>query len=146
SGKTELVASWVRAGSVSDIVVWVSLEDGDGRPGVFWSYVVEGLRRAGLPVLPTAAPAPAGEVDHSYLVRLAAELAGQPESVVLVLDDVSCLTDPQWADDLDFVLRHADGRLRLVLIGRWDPPLPLYRYRLIGRLTEIRGDDLAFTP
>src|SRR5437773_11684576 len=48
SGKTELVASWVRAGSVSEPVVWISIEDGDGIPQVFWSYVVEGLRRAGL--------------------------------------------------------------------------------------------------
>jgi LuxR family maltose regulon positive regulatory protein len=147
SGKTELVASWLRAGSVGGSKVWVTVEDGDGRPEVFWTYVVEGLRRAGLSLLPApAGPVPSGEVDRSFLVRLAAEIAGQPEPVVLVLDGVSNLTDRQWADDLDFLLRHADQRLRLVLVGRWDPPLPLYRYRLLGRLGEIRGDDLAFTP
>ncbi len=54
--------------------------------------------------------------------------------MVLVLDGVSGLSDPQWATDLDFVARHAGRLLRLVLVGRWDPPLPMHRYRLAGRL------------
>ena len=32
-----------------------------------------------------------------------------------------------------------------VLVGRWDPPMPLHRYRLAGRLEEVRSQDLAFT-
>src|SRR5438067_447103 len=146
SGKTELVASWIRAGSLTDTVVWVNLEDGDGTPAVFWTYVVEGLRRAGLPLFRGGQQVPAGEVDRTFLVRLAAELASQAQPVVLVLDGVSNLIDQRWADDLDFLLRHAGQRLRLVFIGRWEPPLPLYRYRLVGRLGEVRGEDLAFTP
>ncbi|OLB79986.1 MAG: hypothetical protein AUI14_08760 [Actinobacteria bacterium 13_2_20CM_2_71_6] len=147
SGKTELVASWVRARSGSDTVVWVTLEDGDGQPEVFWAYVVEGLRRAGLSLSPAVAvPVPVHSADRSFLVRLAAEVAGQPQAVVLVLDGASNVAEHEWADGLDFPLRHADKRLRLVLVGRWDPPLPLYRYRLAGRLGEVHGEDLAFTP
>jgi LuxR family maltose regulon positive regulatory protein len=144
SGKTELVASWVRARSHGETVAWVSLEQGDGRPEVFWAYVTEGLRRSGLPLSPAVA---FGSADRSFLVRLASEIAGQPQPVVLVLDGVSNLArEKEWADGLDFLLRHADKRLRLVLVGRWDPPLPLHRYRLAGRLGEVRGEDLAFTP
>ncbi|HYN94483.1 MAG TPA: LuxR C-terminal-related transcriptional regulator, partial [Pilimelia sp.] len=69
---------------------------------------------------------------------------GQPRPVTLVLDEVFSLAGSQWADDLDFVLRHSEGRLRLVLVGRSDPPFPLYRYRLAGTLGEVGGDDLAF--
>jgi LuxR family maltose regulon positive regulatory protein len=146
SGKTQLVASWVATGSVADEMVWITLEEGDGRPSVFWTYVVEGLRRAGLPLSPhLIQPMPIMAVDRSFLVRLAAELSNQPRSVVLVLDGVSSLSNRQWATDLDFVLRHAGQRLRLILVGRWDPPLPLHRYRLAGRLTEVRSEDLAFT-
>ena len=79
------------------------------------------------------------------LARLAADLAAQATPVVLVLDSVSVLNDRQLAEDLDALLRHADQHLRMILVGRWDPPLPLYRYRLAGTLTEVRGDDLAFT-
>ncbi len=146
SGKTEAVAGWVRAGHAGDTVAWVTLDDGDSRPAVFWTYLVEGLRRAGLRLLPALADAvPPSAGDQAFLVRLAAELAGQPGTVTLVLDEVSSISETRWANDLDFVLRHAGGRLRLVLVGRWDPPLPLYRYRLAGTLSEIRADDLAFT-
>jgi LuxR family maltose regulon positive regulatory protein len=46
-------------------VAWVCLDDYDNRPGVFWSYVIAALRRAGISVpraLPTAARGQAA--DH----------------------------------------------------------------------------------
>lgn len=146
SGKTQAVAAWTRAGCATDTVAWIMLEEGDSQPTAFWTYVVAALRRAGLPLFPTLAdPVPPTAVDQEFLVRLAAQLASQPRSVLLILDEVPTLTEWQWANELDFVLRHSESRLRLVLVGRWDPPLPLYRYRLAGRLSELRADDLAFT-
>jgi LuxR family maltose regulon positive regulatory protein len=145
SGKTQLVASWVLGTRAADHVVWITMEDEDNTSRMFWTYVVEGLRRAGLALSSLATPGPANSVDRSFLVRLAAGLADVPGSVVLVLDGVSALSDPHWATDLDFVARHAGPGLRLVLVGRWDPPLPMHRYRLDGTLTEVRSADLAFS-
>lgn len=144
-GKTQLVASWVLGTCKAEHVVWITMEDEDNTSRMFWTYVVEGLRRAGLALSSLATPVPATSVDRSFLVRLAAGLADVPGSVVLVLDGVSALSDPQWATDLDFVARHAGSGLRLVLVGRWDPPLPMHRYRLDGTLTEVRSADLAFS-
>ena len=85
-------------------------------------------------------------VEHSLLVRLAAALCERSVPVVLVLDNTETLTLQQVFDDLDFLLRHAAGRLRLVLVTRVDPNLPLPQYRLDGSVTEIRFPELAFTP
>lgn len=146
SGKTQLVASWVTGSTVDAAVAWVTLEDDDDQTCVFWTYVVESLRRAGVPISPALTPLPSGEaVDRSFLVRLAAEVLEQQVPVLLVLDGVSDLTGDRWATDIDFVLRHTSPMLRLVLVGRWDPPVLLHRYRLAGRLTEVRSDALAFT-
>ncbi|MET0419536.1 MAG: LuxR C-terminal-related transcriptional regulator [Actinoplanes sp.] len=138
SGKTQLAASW----ATGRPAVWISLEGGDD----LFTYVLEGLRRSAPASFPALGPlVPAAPVDRSVLSRVAAYLAGRGEPVVLVLDGVSQLTDGQWAADLEFLVRHAGGQLRLVLVGRWDPPLPLYRYRLAGQLSEVRSADLAFT-
>jgi LuxR family transcriptional regulator, maltose regulon positive regulatory protein len=45
AGKTMAVALW--AAAVPGPVAWIALDDFDNRPGVFWSYVVAALRRAG---------------------------------------------------------------------------------------------------
>ncbi|MBB4763863.1 LuxR C-terminal-related transcriptional regulator [Amorphoplanes digitatis] len=146
SGKTQLVASWVSAGGAPGPVIWIALEEGDDEPGVFWSYLVEGFHRSGIKLSPAIEEAAhRGTIGRSLLARLAADLAAQHSAVVLVLDSVSVLAGRRLGDDLDALLRHADQHLRVVLVGRWDPPLPLYRYRLAGTLSEIRGDDLAFT-
>lgn len=143
SGKTQLVAAWATGGRVADHVAWVTLEDEDGSAGLLWIYIVEGLRRAGVP-LASLDPLPAASPSRSFLTRLAAELREQAESVVLILDGISARTDLRWAKDLEFVVRHAGSRFRLVLAGRFDPPMPLHRYRLAGKLVEIRSADLAF--
>jgi LuxR family maltose regulon positive regulatory protein len=146
SGKTQLVASWASSGRTPGPIIWITLEDGDDEPEVFWPYFIEGLRRGGIGLSPAVEEAGhGGRFNRSVLVRLAADLAAHRSPVVLVLDSVSIFADHKMAADLDAVLRHADHNLRMVLVGRWDPPFPLYRYRLAGTLTEFRAADLAFT-
>jgi LuxR family maltose regulon positive regulatory protein len=146
SGKTQLVAAWVSAGAAPGPAIWLTLEEGDDDPAVFWPYLVEGLHQAGVELSPMIEEAARnGTLGRALLARLAADLASRQQCIVLVLDNVSVLANRKLAEDLEALLRHADQHLRMVLVGRWDASLPLYRYRLNGTLSEIRGDDLAFT-
>jgi LuxR family maltose regulon positive regulatory protein len=144
-GKTVLAASWVAAGLTPGPVAWLSLDEDDDRAGVFWSYVLTALARVGVPVAGVGMPALADQVDQSVLIRLAAALSERSEPVVLILDGAQVLTGRAVLDGLDFLLRHAGNRLRLVILTRDDPALPLHRYRLAGSMTEVRLDQLAFT-
>ena len=76
---------------------------------------------------------------------LAAALAARERPVRLVVDDLHRVTDPAVLTGLEFLLRHADGRLRLIAAARTDLPPALHRLRLAGELTEIGPDELAFT-
>ena len=145
-GKTMLAATWVAAGQAPGPVVWLSLDEDDAQPGMFWSYVLTALARSGVILSGVGLPARADKVDQSVLIRLAAGLSERPEPVVLILDNAQVLTGRAVLDELDFLLRHAGGRLRLVILTRDDPELSLYRYRLAGSITEVRLDQLAFTP
>jgi len=142
AGKTTALAWW--AAAEPGTVAWVSVDEFDNRPGVFWSYAVAALRRSGV-ALPAALPAARGrDAGHVFLLGLAAALAAQDPPVTLVLDDLHLLTGPAVPDGLDYLLRNAKAGLRLLVSARLDP-LPLHRYRLAGELTEIRASDLAFT-
>ncbi|MEV6212050.1 LuxR C-terminal-related transcriptional regulator [Kitasatospora sp. NPDC051914] len=146
AGKTLLVADWAAAAPLPGPVVWLTLERGDDAPGVFWAYLLEALRHRGVPLPDDVAdPARAAEVDRALPARLAAHLAGRDTPVVLVLDEFEHVTSPAVAAGLDGLLRHAAGGLRLVLISRDEPLLPLHRYRAAGDIAELRGTDLAFT-
>ena len=145
AGKTMAVAAWAASTSYPCILAWVSIDDYDNWPRVFWSYVVAALRSAGIEV-PRVVPGPGRvAVDHAFLVRLASALAAQDPPVVLVLDDLHLLTEPAILDGLAYVLRNAGPGLHLMAVSRADPLLPLHRYRLAGQLAEIRADDLAFS-
>lgn len=147
AGKTLLAADWARTALLPGPMTWLTVESGDNTPGIFWAYVLEALRHHGIP-LPDdlAGPARPSEVDDSLLARLAAHLNGRTDPVILVLDEFERISAPEVADELQFVLQHAGAGLRLLLISRTEPLLPLHRYRAAGELTEIRAADLAFLP
>ena len=107
AGKTMAIASWAASTAYPCALAWVTLDDYDNKPRVFWSYVVAALRRAGVSV-PRVLPGPTREtVEHAFLVRLASVLAGQGPPVVLILDDLHLLTDAATLDTLDYVQRNA---------------------------------------
>ena len=146
AGKTMAITLWAAANTEPGNLVWITLDEYDNRPRVFWSYIVAALRRAGIAVPRVAlAGARVNAVDHTFLLRLASVLAAQDPPVVMVIDDIHLLTEADTLDGLAYVLRNAQPGLHLVVSSRMDPLLPLHRYRLNGELAEIRADDLAFS-
>ncbi|MET8446167.1 LuxR C-terminal-related transcriptional regulator [Streptomyces sp. NPDC005209] len=144
SGKTVLVADW--AARLGQPVAWLTAESGGHAPGVFWAYLLHALRVAGTRLSSGIGfPAHASRVDHALPARLAADLSGRDTPAILVLDEFERVTDPEIAEQLEFVLHHAGPGLRLILVTRSEPLLPLHRHRAAGTITEIRGAELAFT-
>ncbi|MFF9869693.1 LuxR C-terminal-related transcriptional regulator [Streptomyces sp. NPDC013953] len=145
AGKTLLVAHW--ASERDEPVAWLTTDAAEPAPGMLWAYLLQALRFSGVP-LPAGigCPADASRVDHGLLVRLASHLSTRDQPVIVVLDEFDRVTDPEFAQQLEFVLHHAGRGMRLVLVTRTEPLLPLHRYRAAGDMTEIRGAELAFTP
>lgn len=136
-GKTVLLASWARSRAEDERVAWLAMEPGDDaarlRP-----YLLAALGSTG---------AGDGRIDgRSWRDQhLAGALASLCRPVVLVLDDFQHVVDPQFHHDVEFLVRHSAGRVRLVVLTRVDPPLPLPRWRVAGDLIEVGCDRLAFT-
>ncbi len=143
TGKTALVAEWVRsAGDEAAGTGWVTFEDGDT---TFWGDLLECLRRQGVALPDGCAGLETDPVlGRERLMALAGVIAEAPRRLTIVLDGYE-MVSPDVAREVDFLLRHTFGRLRLVFVGRVDPVLPLYRYRLGDDLLEVRVADLAFT-
>ena len=146
SGKTVLAASWRQTQGSGRPVGWLSLDDYDDDPATFWSYVVEALSRAGVQLSEVPALVPGESPPGRLISRLVSDVASCARDVVLVLDNAHHITDRSIIAGLDLLVRHAGNRLRLVMCARADPLLPLHRYRLAGTLSEIRSDELSFTP
>ena len=105
------IVAWAAAASYPGTLAWLTVDDYDNRPRVFWAYVVAALRRAGVAV-PRVVPGPGRvAVDHVFLARLASVLAAQDPPVVLVLDDLHLLTEPAVLDGLSYLLRNAGAGL-----------------------------------
>jgi LuxR family transcriptional regulator, maltose regulon positive regulatory protein len=150
TGKTVLVSDWAIRARSRWPVAWVTLEAKDESRQDFWTSFVQGMAGCGvvarLPSLRTDVPQSGeGFVDTVVSALLDRAEAPGAEPVVMILD---CETDisAAVAEDLDWVMRRAGGWLRLVVLTRVDPVLPLHRYRLAGTLVEVRMADLAFTP
>ncbi len=141
TGKTSLLADWVRTRGEPGRTGWITFEEDDG---AIWSHVLQSLELLGVEVPARLFSDNAPALDRRLLTSLAAAVARHPSRLTLVLDGYEFVSH-EGADDLDFLLRHSNRRLRVVIATRLDPLLPLYRYRLEESLVELRAADLAFT-
>ena len=148
-GKTTLLAEWLAAPAADGrTVAWLSLDQRDNDPAVFWAYLVAALNAAAPGVGADAlsllqSPQPPIE---TVLATLLNDLDAIPNDVVLVLDDYHLIDSRDVQDGMAFLLEHLPPALHLVIAGRADPELPVARLRGRGDLVEIRAADLRFTP
>ncbi len=144
AGKTTLLSSWLARGTVPAAVAWLSVDRTDATPAQFWSAVIEAVDQAGEPRA-TSRIGRLGLDGSDFPAPLADALATRVTPLVLILDDFHELAAPEVPGQLDALLRHPPPMLRLVIASRADPRLSLPRLRVQGRMTELRGADLALT-
>ncbi|MEX2598158.1 MAG: helix-turn-helix transcriptional regulator, partial [Dehalococcoidia bacterium] len=149
-GKTTLLAEWAgRRAAGQRPAAWLSLDESDNVPAVFWAYLLTALQRA-LPEVGESALAairsPQPPPVEQVLVGLINEINATENEATLVLDDYHVIDDGSIHAAAAFLIDHLPPKMHLVISTRSDPPLPLARLRGRGELTELRASDLRFNP
>ncbi len=133
-GKTTLVSAWLQSfpqdAPESPRVAWVSLDEEDNEPTLFWTYALTALDRQqpGLcaPLLAYLQTQQASKPPLRYVLQaLINTLASRTEQFLLVLDDYHLITEPEVHSSLTYLVEHLPPQLHLILATRADPPLPL---------------------
>ena len=158
-GKTTLAAAWIAGGGIPTLrgsrpAAWVSLDENDGDPIRFLTYVMRALQTvvpgfgAGiLESLQSPQPPPVEAVLTTLVNSIAAlEDTANAWPAILVLDDYHAVDSRGVDEALTFLVEHLPPQLHVAITTREDPALPLHRLRARGQLTELRAADLRFTP
>jgi len=162
-GKTTLVTEWIdqiqkdtaRVEPAEVAVCWLSLDEDDSNPQLFFSYLAAAIQPLLLgsvqaltdaqstlpPLLQSPQPLPAKSLMAAFINDVT------PVSMPfhLILDDYHAIDNPEIDRALAFLLDHMPPQMTLVITSRTDPGFPISRLRARGDLTEVRADDLRFT-
>ena len=146
SGKTVLLRSWIEAEGLAKQVAWLSVRRGEQDPQRFWLSLIGELAStvpaSGRIQRTSASPDFRG---NAMVEGLLGDLWSLEERVVLVIDDLHELHSADALELLEVFMSELPPHLAVVLSTREDPRLGFHRLRLIGKLTEIRSDDLRFS-
>ncbi|MDJ0395136.1 hypothetical protein QMK17_17565 [Rhodococcus sp. G-MC3] len=149
SGKTVLLSRWIR-GVTPPVAtaMWLTATEDDNDVQVLRAAIIAAAAASENSALADAAQRLtlsefAG--DRSDLAGLGELLDSSAGLLCLVIDDAHLLRDASALEEMAALLRWAPPSFRLILSGRFEPPLLLSRSRLAGAVAEITAEDIAFT-
>jgi LuxR family maltose regulon positive regulatory protein len=144
-GKTTVVAKWLE--SVSLPSAWLSIDDGDNDPNLFWRYFCSALDGIVKDIVKeTAYVLESLELMKAnvHISILLDRLAGTGFDFIFVLDDLHLIKNKEILDALHLFISYIPSNLHLVLISRTEPRLGLSRLGLKEDLLKIKADELLF--
>ena len=148
-GKTTLLAAWKQSLPVGKpLVAWVSLDEEDNEPRLFWTYVLTALqlqRPEAFAPLVRQLQSPQAPPLQYILTGLINALVEGPDEFLLILDDYQLITEQQVHNTLAYLIEHLPPQLHIILATRADPPLPLPLLRAQRHALEVRTDQLRCT-
>lgn len=143
-GKTTLIADWLHG---QDAFAWLSLDEDDNDPRRFFLHLLAALQKLdasiGRSVQAMVHALPEQPIKATF-TSLINDLASLSAPVALVLDDYHAIDDWAVHEAMQFLLDHQPENLRLIIVTREDPPLPISRLRARQQLLELRAADLRF--
>ena len=144
-GKSSLVSHWIE--QTSHPCVWVSLDQHDSDPRVFFSTLAAALK--------DACPAAAENLEkfcdaqelpppEAFADILSGDIDALDGPLAIVLDDYHTIESTQVHQFVDALLPRRPQNFQIVLVSRRTPPLTLGRLRSQGLVADVRLRDLQF--
>jgi LuxR family maltose regulon positive regulatory protein len=143
-GKSTAVAQWLSL--QPEPSVWISADPDDADVVAFLTLLVEAANRLD-PILlgPTHRLLDDNHVGGEAIIRqLVEDLSELREPLIVVVDDYHLIESPELNRTLVRLLENLPWQLRLVLVTRNEPSLPIARLRASGEVLEIGLADLRF--
>ena len=152
SGKTVLVSSLTQPSQNRGFsTAWLTFDEADSDLLVFIALLVNATRQQlhdeGQAILGFLQAVPNAEEKIPQLANLFINylIPNKHTPLVVILDDYHHLTAASIHQFIAHLVDYMPPTLRLVIATRYDPPLPLARWRMRGQLAEIRQRALLFT-
>ena len=147
-GKTTALSTWAHSLPTNKTrCCWLSLDEEDNNPRLFWTYVLYALHLQDPLFEPLLAQlqSPSPPPPKSLITQMINLLAESTYQFVLILDDYHLITEEQVHSSLASLVERLPAQLNIILATRADPPLPLPLLRAQQRAWEIRTDELRCT-
>lgn len=152
SGKTSTLLAWRRElAAINFDVAWLSLNTEDNDAVRFSYCLLASLAELDAAMVREASLLLVREGDalalEHWVITLIQGIAQRPRELVLMLDDLHHLDNPEVLQILRWMLDYAPPHLHLVFCSRTAMPaaLPLARLRPLKQLSEFDLRDLRFT-
>ena len=126
-GKTSLLGEWwsSRRNTPS---AWLSIDPGDNDPVCFWAHLIAAMSGAsgyaGSDALRSHIVSDV-EIADVLVPHVINDLARTPAQMAIIIDNYHLITNPAIHQCLEFFVEHLPPAVRLVLITRTEPALPL---------------------
>jgi len=150
-GKTLLISEWVQQADGLRSC-WLALEPSDNDWTRFFRYLVAAWQRifpqAGSTALADLEPTRYPQPERLLNILLNDLMLGQENAAggqsILVLDDYHRIENITIHETISYLVDHLPPGCHVVVVTRTDPPLPLSRWRSLGKMLELRANDLRF--
>jgi LuxR family maltose regulon positive regulatory protein len=145
-GKSTLVAQWLE--STDRPSAWVALDGNDSQVSSFMTYLVaavESVESNSCALTREAVQSSSTPPVETLAALLANDLDALSTEIILVLDDYHLISNLEVHELITTLLRYPPAPVQLVLLTRFDPPLPLQTLRARGQMEELREVDLRFS-
>jgi LuxR family maltose regulon positive regulatory protein len=148
-GKTTLLSQWCQNARVRGIdIAWLSLGARENEPGRLIDYIIGALARVSEQIVKTlpaiVAAGPNLPVDV-IVTRLVNGISSWRRDLVLVIDDVHFLEDPEIGSVLDALLSYAPPNFRMLLATRGSVPVKVATLRMRDLVVRLDEASLRFT-
>lgn len=146
-GKSTLVSCWLESCECPS--AWVSLDANDSDLRLFLVYFLEAIESMFPGAVHDTRTMLKGS-DLPSLGILAASLVNEMYEIdkdfILALDDYHTIRDKAVHELIHRLLTHPPEAMHLAIATRRDPPFSIVGLRARGQMTEIRAQDLRFSP
>ena len=148
-GKNTLIAQWCQSARLRGIdIAWLSLGERDNEPGRLIDYIIGAPGKVSPEIVASLAAIVAASPNlptDVIVTRLVNGIAAWRRDLVLVIDDVHFLADPEISAILDALLSYAPANFRMLLATRGTVPLKVATLRMRDLVVRLDEASLLFT-